>query len=140
VGVGDITIIAEDTRPASGRVHDGRLLIDVGSLPDAIGWQLKPEGLCRDDVCVPVRDRERLSPAGNPNEVDIAAVAAALGRVSVVDAEVGVAAVALPAERRRHMLATDHAPAFSLPDLDGTRHEMAQWHGQKRLLVAFATW
>ncbi|NKB42347.1 MAG: hypothetical protein GKR86_15175, partial [Ilumatobacter sp.] len=33
-------------------------LVDAGSLPELIGWELKPEGLCRDEQCVIVTDRE----------------------------------------------------------------------------------
>ena len=49
-------------------------------------------------------------------------------------------AVALPAELRRRALDDLSAPAFELPDLDGTLHGSDEWHGQKRLLVTFSSW
>ncbi len=39
-------------------------LVDAGSLPELIGWELKPEGLCRDEQCVIVNDRDALAPTG----------------------------------------------------------------------------
>ena len=130
-------MIDEAPRPVEGREHDGRIVIGEADLPAALGWELKPEGLCRDDVCVPVRDRAALEADGG---LDVAAVAAALGRPSVVDADAGVVAVALPAETRRAALDALVAPPFTLPDLDGTLHDFAEWRGRKRLLVAFASW
>ncbi|MEY2434205.1 MAG: hypothetical protein QOC92_3930, partial [Acidimicrobiaceae bacterium] len=44
------TIITEEARTVDASVEDGRLLIDPSDLPNALGWQLKSEGLCRDDV------------------------------------------------------------------------------------------
>jgi hypothetical protein len=70
----------------------------------------------------------------------VAAVAAALGRSTVVDADAGVVAVALPDEARRAALDALVAPPFALADLDGTVHDFAEWRGKKRLLVAFASW
>jgi hypothetical protein len=32
------------------------------------------------------------------------------------------------------------APDFRLRDLDGVEHDFSEWHGRKRLLVAFASW
>ena len=32
------------------------------------------------------------------------------------------------------------AVPFTLPDLDGVPHELTEWKGRKRLLVAFSTW
>ena len=132
-----VTVIEESARSVDGRVVDDRVVIDEADLPAALGWELKPEGLCRDDVCVPVRDRSSLVADGG---LDVAAVAAALGRPSVLDADAGVVAIALPAETRRAALDGLVAPAFTLPDLDGNPHDFAEWHGRKRLLVAFASW
>jgi hypothetical protein len=131
------TIVTDETRSVPAAADGDRLLIDPASLPDALGWEWKPEGLCRGDVCVPVRDRERLLLNG---ELDIAAVAGALGRAVVVDAPAGIAAIALPKEGRRQALEDREAPAFTLADLDGREHGLEEWRGTKKLLVAFASW
>ena len=132
-----VTIIAEDTTTVDAQIDGERVLVTPSSLTTALGWTLKPEGLCRDDVCVPVRDRDALL---SGELLDVAAVASALGRQSVVDADAGLVAVALDAERRRDALQMLMAPDFELPDLDGTPHTLSEWRGKKRLLHAFASW
>jgi hypothetical protein len=72
--------------------------------------------------------------------VDLAAVAAALGRAAVVDALAGIAAVAMDAEGRRQALDSLRPPAFVLDDLDGHPRRLEEWRGRKKLLVAFASW
>jgi hypothetical protein len=131
------TIISDEPRQVASAVDGDRLLIEADDLPAALGWELKPEGLCQDGVCVPVRDAAALRVG---ERLDVAAVAAALGRPAVVDAAAGVAAVALAGELRRQALNGLQAPAFTLPDLDGTPHHLEEWRGKKKLLVAFASW
>jgi len=135
-----VTVIADDVTTVEARIDGERVLIDPAALPAAIGWTLKPEGLCRDDVCVPVRDRTTLLVDG---QVDLMAAAAALHRPVVVDTVDPVhpyVAVALPAEERRRALRELEAPEFTLPDLDGTPHSLSEWRGRKRLLQAFSSW
>ena len=133
----EVTVIGDETRVVDAHVSDGRVLIDAAQLPGALGWDLKPEGLCRDDVCVPVRDPAELF-AGE--RLDLEAVGAALGRAVVVDADARVAAVALDGETRRRALTELVAPSFELADLDGNLHALEGWHDRKKLLVAFASW
>jgi len=130
-------VITDEERAVDATVDGERVLIDEHSLTAAIGWDLKPEGLCRDDVCVPVRDRDALFVDGR---VDLAAVAGALHRPVVVDAGAGIVAMALPSEERRNALKAHHAPAFTLPDFDGNAHSLSEWHGRKKVLFAWATW
>jgi hypothetical protein len=132
-----ITVITDQEHEVAGVIDGDRVLIDPGALSTALGWELKPEGLCRDDVCVPVRDRAALF-AGD--QLDLVGVAAALRRPAVVDPEAGVMAVALPSEQRRQALQDRHAPAFTLPDIDGKMHSLDEWSGQKKLLFAWASW
>jgi hypothetical protein len=131
------TIISDEVRRAEATAADGRLLVAPERLGDALGWELKPEGLCREDVCVPVRDRASMFVG---DEVDLTAVATALGRAAVVDAGAGIAAVAIDAEGRRQALDSLRAPPFVLDDLDGHPHRLDEWRGRKKLLVAFASW
>ena len=130
-----VTVIDESTRTVGGGFEGGQVLVGGEALRDALGWDLKTEGMCRGDVCVPL-------PAGvaRDGRVDLVAAARALGRPAVADAELGTVAVALPSEERKRALDDLHAPAFTLPDLDGTPHELTEWHGRKRLLIAFSTW
>ena len=132
-----VTVIADDLSSVDATVADGRVLLDPEQLPGALGWTLKPEGLCRDDVCVPVQDRDALFHDGG---LDLTAVADALGRPAVIDADAGIAAIALGSEQRRDALRTLVAPDFELADLDGTRHRLSEWRGRKRLLHAFSSW
>jgi hypothetical protein len=131
------TIISDDVRRAEATPADGRLLVAPERLVEAIGWELEPEGLCRGEMCVPVRDRASLFVG---DEVDLAAVAAALGRAAVVDAPGRIAALAMDAEGRRQALDSLRAPPFVLDDLDGHPHRLDEWRGRKKLLVAFASW
>jgi hypothetical protein len=131
------TIITNETRTVDADVEGGRLLIAAETLPDAMGWELKPEGLCAGNVCVPVRDRASLFVG---DQLDVGAVAGALDRLVVVDPGAAIAAIALPKEGRRAALREHRAPAFTLADLDGVDHALAEWRGTKKLLVAFATW
>ena len=131
------TIVTDEARAVEAETDGDRLLIAPTALADAIGWDWKPEGLCRGNVCVPVRDRDRLLVG---ERLDVGAVATALGRLAVVDAGAGIVAIALPKESRRQALWDHQASAFTLPDLDGVAHDLDEWRGSKKLLVAFASW
>lgn len=131
------TIIADEVRTVAATADGERLLVALDRLEEAIGWALKPQGLCRDEVCVPVRDGAALMRDG---ALDLGAVATALGRPAVIDAAAALAAVALDAEARLRALDRLEAPAFALSDLDGNVHRLDEWRGRKKLLVAFASW
>lgn len=132
-----VTVISDTVTSIDASIEDGRVLLAPEALAGAIGWTLEAEGLCRGDVCVPVRDRAALTVG---DRIDLAGVADALQRPVVVDADHGYVAVALPAEERRRALTELTAPDFTLPDLDGTPHSLHQWRGRKRLLQAFSSW
>ena len=134
-----ITIITDRVAMVDADVdaERGTFLIDPDDLVEALGWELKASGLCRDDTCVPVRDMGAVRVG---DRLDVAAVAAAVGQPSVVDLDSRIMAVALSAELRRRALTDLDAPEFTLPDLDDVPHSLSEWHGRKRLLVTFSSW
>ncbi len=107
------------------------LAIDPADLARATGWSAKPEGLCRDGVCVPFR-------GGDAGRLDARAVARALAMPLVEDAATGLATLG-PASGGP-ALASATAPELELPDLDGRPFRLSSLRGQKVLLVAWAPW
>jgi hypothetical protein len=119
-------------------VHDGRVLIDAAGLESATGWHRRPEGLCRGEVCVPVRDGARVD--GPDATIDLAGVADLLRRPLVVDTEARAAYLGEAAQDRADVLRTQVAPDFTLPDLAGRSHTLSEHRGKKVFFVAWASW
>ena len=107
------------------------------ALADATGWKLEPRGLCRAEVCVPVRDRAALV---DDVGVDLAAFARAVGRPLALDVAERAAALGTGAAERSASMATLVAPDFTLPDLAGHMHSLSDHRGKKVLLIAYASW
>jgi len=109
-------------------------VVQIGEFEAASGWHLQAEGLCRDDLCVPLPGSARRG-----NELDLALVAGALRMPLVHDAEVSLWALGPPAAERA--LRTVQAPDLVLPDVVGGRSfELASLRGKKVLLLAWASW
>jgi hypothetical protein len=104
---------------------------------DALGWELKPQGLCKDERCIPVPPTAALVDHGG---VDLATLAVLLGRPLALDATERAACLGIAADDRARELRSLDAPDFTLPDLDGHPHALAGFRGKKILLVAFASW
>ena len=110
-------------------------MIVEGPLPGAAellhraGWELRPEGVCRGDRCVPVPAEAR---------GDVRLLARSLGMPLVEDAATGT--WCLGPESGGRALASASAPPLVLPDQRGDRFELASLLGQKVLLIAWASW
>ena len=76
--------IIDDGKSATvpARVSGDTVRLSREALERATGWTLKPEGLCRGALCVPLRPGAALEGAEG---VDLAGVAAALGRPLALD-------------------------------------------------------
>jgi hypothetical protein len=102
-----------------------------------LGWELHPEGLCREGVCVPVPDDVTLERDGR---IDLAALARVLDRPLAIDVEERAAYLGVSAGERQRALTSLVAPDFALPDLSGKPHRLSDHRGKKVLLVAYASW
>jgi hypothetical protein len=115
----------------------GQVRIPHAAVKDALGWELHDGLLCSDAMCVPVADAAALEQGG---AIDLAGLAAALDRPLAVDVGERAAYLGRSAQERAQELASLHAPDFTLPDLEGRPHSLAEQRGKKVLLVAWASW
>jgi len=106
------------------------LEIDRSDFEAGTGWQLKPEGACKGDVCIP------LNPAPGAR-VDVATVARQMGLPLVQDADHGLWALG-PESIGGRALTTALAPELVLPDLAGNEFRLSSLRGQKVLIYAWA--
>ena len=121
----------------NARVEGGRLLLSPEALHEALGWELHEGTLCNDTMCVPLPAGSSLA-SGAP--LDLAEVAGVLDRPLALDAEEGAAYLGASARERADTLASLIAPDFTLPDLAGRPHTLAEQRGKKVLLVVWASW
>ncbi len=115
----------------------GEFAISVDDFEKQTGWQLKPEGLCRRDACVPVRDAKTLT---NHTHIDLVEFARVTNQNIVVDQQRKVVALGEHADARSEAMTTLEAPDFTLPDIHGRQVSFSDYNKRKRLLLAWSSW
>ena len=91
------------------------------------GWDIKPQGACRGDVCVPLP----------PGEFNATSAAERLGMAVVPDVENGLWSIG-PASLGGRALTTAEAPELVLNDLNGDVFRLSSLRGQKVVIVSWA--
>jgi AhpC/TSA family protein len=135
-----ITLLTDrGIRAVDARVDGERLWVDGAALEAATGWTVKPQGLCRDEACIPL-------PPGRQGEfvqggrVDAASVWRHLDQPIVRDDAREIWVLGEGADERAAALASLVAPDFTLPDVSGRPHSLSDYRGKKVFLVSWASW
>ena len=108
-----------------------RPAVTPGELHERTGWELRPEGLCKADRCVPL-------PSEAGESIDAHLLAERLGMALLHDAEHGL--WALGPESGGRALASAELPDITLPDRHGAPFSLQSLRGTKVLLVMWASW
>jgi hypothetical protein len=96
-------------------------------LTQRTGWEIKPEGACREDVCVPL-----------PSPFDVRDLATRLGMALIGDEEHGL--WALGPESGGRGLNSAQLPEIVLPDRHGEDFAISSLRGTKVFMIAWASW
>lgn len=129
-----MAILLTETEEFTAEAADG-LWLGAEDVQRITGWTLKPEGMCRDAVCVPLP-----ATATRAGRVDLAAFWRLLDAPIVCDAAGQVWSLGTAAADRNQALAGLTAPDFTLPDLAGTPHTLSALRGRKVFLSTWASW
>jgi hypothetical protein len=110
------------------------LKVPVSEFSDVTGWDAKPQGMCRGEVCVPAPG------ALDSSTVDVVTAAERLGMPIVHDEANGVWALgAATATGRALSTAVARFPS-SLIDAMGNAFDFASLRGRRIIMVAWASW
>ena len=141
----DVTAIVDEKPIVFDRaVADARgLWLDARELASKTGWELKPEGFCRGESCVPLppgRESEFSRTHGGASYLNFTAFADAMGKPWAADSKHRVWYFGTEPAARSNALRTLKAPDFGLPDIDGNLHRLSDHRGKKIFLLAWASW
>ena len=103
------------------------LNMDATTFAAGTGWEIKPEGACKADVCVPL----------GRDAFDALGAAERLGMAVVHDPAAGLWAFG-PESLGGRALVSAVAPELVLSDIDGREFRLSSLRGQKVVLVAWA--
>jgi hypothetical protein len=119
---------------------DDALWIKLEDFENLTGWQVKPAGVCKDDICVPISPGRESEFLRDDNSFNLAALSRLLGETAVHSDDMSVWVFSEPASKIRGRHQSLGAPDFALPDLDGRLHHLSDYRGNKVLLFAWASW
>jgi len=115
------------------------LLIDPQDLSRINGFEIKPEGACYADVCIPLTDDMFVTQDGK-RWFDLTAFADHVGQPYVADPDARVWSFAEIPARRENMMLNAMAPEFEVTDRSGNVIRLADYKGKKALIVTWSSW
>ena len=113
----------------------GALWVRKADLPRINGFELKPQGACREDICIPI---PRAMMRGDL--FNLTAFATRVGQKFLADAPARVCSFGEIPVLQGAYVESRIAPDVTVPDRKGRPVRLSQFRGKKVLLVTWASW
>ena len=121
---------------------DDDFWVTLPELTACTGWEIKPEGICRGEICILVPDSKLSAMMRQESEeswFNLAEFARFLEQPYVRNDAHNVWTFGVPPGEWRSQMDT-YAPDIILPDLDSKMYSLSDFRGKKVFLVCWASW
>jgi hypothetical protein len=122
-------------------VDDQELWVPKENVEAITGFELKPQGLCAGEVCIPIPTGARwLLERDGATYFNVTRFAEKVDQVFARDPEQEVwSFTAVPSAQTSPLMAGE-APDFALPDRTGKIVRLSDFRGKKVLILSWASW
>ena len=131
------------TQIAAWPAQTGDLWTSIADLKRATGFEIKPKGVCRDQLCFPLpnnRKQEFVSKKRGTTWFNLSEFARLIKQPFATDQKNSIWYFGPRSEESNVFVSSLEAPNFTLPDLSGKMHSLTDFRGKKVLLVTWASW
>jgi hypothetical protein len=139
------TVVYDDkvSEIESARIEaSDQLWITTADLARATRFEVKPQGVCRDELCFPLpkaKAAEFLRQERGKTWFNLTAFASLVRQPVAVDSGLTSWYFGLRSDQQQR-LESLQAPDFRLPDMAGKMHSLSDYRGKKVFLVTWASW
>ena len=119
------------------------LWVTKADLPSVNGFELKPEGACLDEICIPIRqneDSELFVNRQGKGWVNVTGLARILKQPVVADYDTQTFSLGAIPVQRTSFVRDAVAPDFELKDWQGKTYKLSDFKGKKIMLLSWASW
>jgi hypothetical protein len=139
-----VTVVYDEaaTEINAAQLEAGKLWVSTADLIRATRFELKPQGVCRDELCFPLpkaRAGEFLRREAGKEWFNLTAFAALVHQPVATEAALSAWYFGLRSDQQQR-LESLRAPDFTLPDMTGKPHSLSDFRGKKVFLVTWASW
>lgn len=141
-----VTVVYDDLATSvNALLNEGapdQLWITTADLTRATRFEVKPQGVCREELCFPLpkaRAQEFLREDAGKTWFNLTAFAALVRQPVARDPSLSTWYFGMRSDQQQR-LASLRAPDFTLPDINGKLHSLSDFRGKKVLLLTWASW
>jgi AhpC/TSA family len=140
-----VTLIVEGKAATARRaqVRGDDVWLPLDELLSATAWELKPQGVCRGETCVPLSPSQKAAVLGDektPTWFNFTEFAGLIEAPVAADPDERIWYFGPPGWEWKSRSAGNAAPDFTAPDLAGHQHSLRELRGKKMLLLFWASW
>jgi hypothetical protein len=140
-----VTIIYDEkaTEVTATQMESKDLWVSKADLARATRFVVKPQGICRDELCFPIpksRKAQFINKQGKVEWFNLSEFARLIKQPVAIDDKHNVYYFGPRQDAQNAHLKSLEAPNFTLPDINGKLHSLKEYRGKKVLLITWASW
>ena len=134
---------AAELRTPSPFTQSKDLWVTLAELTSATGFVVKPQGVCRSELCFPLPKQRKADFLVQRDKVtwfNLSEFARLVKQPVAQDEKLATWCFGPRPDGQNGYLETLEAPNFTLPDKNGRLHSLSDFRGKKVLLITWASW